>query len=215
MWEVIRTGKSGNETGRIQTRTNFESQNTSIIPTNKEYFKYVRIFFIYNIIYSKINKGKRSFTWVNLIKYRANSGKDIGRSKSVFSVSKFLILRLPWTLASPESSIALSSGIVLGSFYYGYVALQIPGGYLALVMGGTRLFGLAILLASVLTLFTAVAARIDVLLLIALRISEGLVLVSYLVGQANFDLKNCVLLFTIRPLLTTANHSATFRWPSG
>lgn len=81
----------------------------------------------------------------------------------------------------------MSSGIVLGSFYYGYVALQIPGGYLALVMGGTRLFGLAILLASVLTLFTAVAARIDVLLLIALRISEGLVLVSYLVGQANFD----------------------------
>ena len=69
-------------------------------------------------------------------------------------------------------------GVVLGSFYYGYVALQIPGGWLAVKLGGTRLFGLAVLIASVLTTITPLAARISVLLLIAVRVGEGLVLVS-------------------------------------
>lgn len=69
-------------------------------------------------------------------------------------------------------------GVVLGSFYYGYVALQIPGGWLAVKLGSTRLFGLAVLIASVLTTLTPLAARISVLLLIAVRVGEGLVLVS-------------------------------------
>ena len=68
--------------------------------------------------------------------------------------------------------------MVLGSFYYGYVALQIPGGWLAVKLGGTRLFGLAVLIASVLTTITPLAARISVLPLIAVRVGEGLVLVS-------------------------------------
>ena len=68
--------------------------------------------------------------------------------------------------------------MVLGSFYYGYVALQIPGGWLAVKLGGTRLFGLAVLIASILTTLTPLAARISVLLLIAVRVGEGLVLVS-------------------------------------
>ena len=69
-------------------------------------------------------------------------------------------------------------GVVLGSFYYGYVALQIPGGWLAVKLGGTRLFGLAVLIASILTTLTPLVARISVLLLIAVRVGEGLVLVS-------------------------------------
>ena len=74
--------------------------------------------------------------------------------------------------------LILLLGVVLGSFYYGYVALQIPGGWLAVKLGGTRLFGLAVLIASVLTTLTPLAARISVLLLIAVRVGEGLVLVS-------------------------------------
>ena len=69
-------------------------------------------------------------------------------------------------------------GVVLGSFYYGYVTLQIPGGWLALKVGGTRLFGLAVLIASILTLLTPVASRTSVVLLIIVRVGEGLVLVS-------------------------------------
>ncbi|XP_068746722.1 vesicular glutamate transporter 1-like [Montipora capricornis] len=67
-------------------------------------------------------------------------------------------------------------GVVLGSFYYGYVALQIPGGWLAVKVGGTRLFGLAVLIASVLTIVTPISARASVILLIAVRVAEGLVL---------------------------------------
>ena len=45
-------------------------------------------------------------------------------------------------------------------------------------MGGTRLFGLAVLIASILTILTPVSARASVTLLIAVRVAEGLVLVS-------------------------------------
>ena len=79
--------------------------------------------------------------------------------------------------------------MVLGSFYYGYVALQIPGGWLAVKVGGTRLFGLAVLIASVLTIVTPVSARASVILLIAVRVAEGLVLVSA-------KLK-CVILYSV------------------
>lgn len=79
--------------------------------------------------------------------------------------------------------------MVLGSFYYGYVALQIPGGWLALKVGGTRLFGLAVLIASTLTLLTPVASRTSVVLLIIIRVGEGLVLVS-------IQLLWCVILTT-------------------
>ena len=68
--------------------------------------------------------------------------------------------------------------MVLGSFYYGYMFLQIPGGYFALKFGGTKIFGLGVLMASILTLFTPLAARYSVWMLVALRVMEGLVLVS-------------------------------------
>eukprot|EP00112_Aurelia_sp_Birch-Aquarium-sp1_P009726 Seg2115.4 transcript_id=Seg2115.4/GoldUCD/mRNA.D3Y31 product="Vesicular glutamate transporter 1" protein_id=Seg2115.4/GoldUCD/D3Y31 len=67
-------------------------------------------------------------------------------------------------------------GAVLGSFYYGYIVLQIPGGYLALKFGGTRIFGLALFAASILTLLTPLAARTSVYALIVLRVLEGIVL---------------------------------------
>ncbi|XP_012553658.1 vesicular glutamate transporter 2 isoform X2 [Hydra vulgaris] len=66
--------------------------------------------------------------------------------------------------------------MVLGSFYYGYIVLQIPGGWLATKIGGTRIFGCAIFIASVLTLLTPAAARYSVYALITLRVAEGVVL---------------------------------------
>jgi len=69
-----------------------------------------------------------------------------------------------------------TQGIVLGSFYYGYIVLQIPGGWLAAKIGGTRIFGLALFIASVLTLLTPLAARTSVYALIVLRVLEGIVL---------------------------------------
>ncbi|KFM63424.1 Sialin, partial [Stegodyphus mimosarum] len=63
---------------------------------------------------------------------------------------------------------------ILGSFFYGYLITQIPGGRMAEVFGGKWLFGIGVLSTSVLTLLTPVAARWGVIPLIILRICEGL-----------------------------------------
>ncbi|XP_032230700.2 sialin [Nematostella vectensis] len=65
-------------------------------------------------------------------------------------------------------------GIVLGSFFYGYIVTQLPGGLLAKRFGGRNLFGIGIFCTAVFTLLTPVAAHAHVGALIALRVLEGL-----------------------------------------
>ncbi|GFO01841.1 vesicular glutamate transporter 2 [Plakobranchus ocellatus] len=67
-----------------------------------------------------------------------------------------------------------TQGIVLGSFFYGYITTQIPGGWLASKIGGKKLFGYGVLCTSVLTLITPVAVRYSVYLFIAVRVLEGI-----------------------------------------
>ncbi|XP_074615597.1 vesicular glutamate transporter 2.1-like [Acropora palmata] len=67
-------------------------------------------------------------------------------------------------------------GTILGAFYYGYTAMQIPGGWLGQRFGGTRVFGICLGIASVLTMLTPLAARTSVAALITLRVIEGLAL---------------------------------------
>ena len=83
--------------------------------------------------------------------------------------------KTPWT---QTLLLPYLSGIVLGSLYYGYPMLQIAGGWLSLKLGGTKIFGCGVFLASLLTIFTAPAARYSVYALIALRAGEGLFLVT-------------------------------------
>lgn len=71
-------------------------------------------------------------------------------------------------------------GTILGAFYYGYTVMQIPGGWLGQRFGGTRVFGICLGIASVLTMLTPIAARTSVAALITLRVIEGLALVSSL-----------------------------------
>ena len=56
--------------------------------------------------------------------------------------------------------------------------MQIPGGWLGQRFGGTRVFGICLGLASILTMLTPLAARTSVAALITLRVIEGLALVS-------------------------------------
>ncbi|KAK2145734.1 hypothetical protein LSH36_660g02057 [Paralvinella palmiformis] len=65
-------------------------------------------------------------------------------------------------------------GLILGSFFYGYITTQIPGGWLAEKFGGKWLYGLGILCTAILTLLTPIAARTHVYLLLAVRILEGI-----------------------------------------
>ncbi|XP_069091779.1 sialin isoform X1 [Pleurodeles waltl] len=66
------------------------------------------------------------------------------------------------------------TGLILGSFFYGYILTQIPGGYLARKFGGKHLMGFGILGTAVFTLLTPLAADLGVGYLIAVRALEGL-----------------------------------------
>ncbi|XP_046439306.1 putative inorganic phosphate cotransporter isoform X1 [Daphnia pulex] len=65
-------------------------------------------------------------------------------------------------------------GIILGSFFWGYVLTQIPGGRLAELFGGRKLLGYGILSTSLFTLLTPFAARASDTLLIFCRVLMGL-----------------------------------------
>ncbi|KAF4795897.1 hypothetical protein TURU_088570 [Turdus rufiventris] len=67
-----------------------------------------------------------------------------------------------------------TQGWILGSFFYGYIITQIPGGYLASKIGGKLLLGFGIFGTSLFTLLTPLAANLGVGYLIAVRALEGL-----------------------------------------
>lgn len=68
-------------------------------------------------------------------------------------------------------------GIVVASFYYGYWVLQIPGAWIAMRIGGTKVFGYGVFLSALLSILTPVATRYSVYALIVVRILQGLALV--------------------------------------
>lgn len=68
---------------------------------------------------------------------------------------------------------ATTIGLVLASFFYGYIVTQIPGGILAERYGGKWVLGLGCLGTTVLTLVTPIAAYQSLGLLVAVRVLEG------------------------------------------
>lgn len=65
-------------------------------------------------------------------------------------------------------------GLVLSSFFYGYILTQLAGGFVAAKIGGHRVFGIGIGATAVFTLLTPLAANINFYLLLAVRIIEGI-----------------------------------------
>jgi sugar phosphate permease len=65
-----------------------------------------------------------------------------------------------------------TQGHILSSFYYGYLAAQLPSGYLAQRFGAKYVLGIFLLISSILTMFMPLAAS-SVASLIALRVSVG------------------------------------------
>ncbi|XP_015837364.1 vesicular glutamate transporter 3 [Tribolium castaneum] len=65
-------------------------------------------------------------------------------------------------------------GYVLSSFFYGYITTQLLGGWLSAKIGGKRVFGGGIAVTAFLTLITPILARINLSLLLTLRVIEGI-----------------------------------------
>lgn len=67
--------------------------------------------------------------------------------------------------------------LILGSFFWGYICTEIPGGRLAEIIGTRRVFGYSMLVSSLITLLTPFAANFGYVALITLRIILGFMLV--------------------------------------
>ncbi|MEQ2169954.1 hypothetical protein GOODEAATRI_030278, partial [Goodea atripinnis] len=67
-----------------------------------------------------------------------------------------------------------TQGWILGSFFYGYILTQIPGGYLAGRFGAKWLMGFGILGTVLFTLLTPLAADLGASYFIAVRVLEGI-----------------------------------------
>ncbi|XP_033188462.1 vesicular glutamate transporter 1 isoform X2 [Bombus vosnesenskii] len=67
-----------------------------------------------------------------------------------------------------------TQGLVLSSFFYGYISTQLLGGWLGARIGGKRVFGIGIATTAFLTIITPPLARMSVYILVALRIVEGI-----------------------------------------
>lgn len=82
--------------------------------------------------------------------------------------------KTPTNKAAPFDWDESTQGLVLSSFFYGYLATQILGGFLATKFGGKRIFGYGILVTAILSLVTPEAARVGTWALIVVRVIEGL-----------------------------------------
>ncbi|XP_075153286.1 sialin [Haematobia irritans] len=76
--------------------------------------------------------------------------------------------RFPWD--------TYQQNFVLGCFFWGYILTELPGGRLAELIGGRRVFGHSMLWASLLTLITPLAANLHYVLLIIVRVVLGFML---------------------------------------
>ena len=68
----------------------------------------------------------------------------------------------------------VEQGVILGSFFWGYIVTQIPGGILAKKFGGKWPFGIGLLISAIFALLTPMAARTHRGLLIFARVVQGL-----------------------------------------
>lgn len=64
-------------------------------------------------------------------------------------------------------------GLILSSFFYGYITTQLIGGVIAAKIGGNRIFGIGIGMTAILTLLTPLAAKSHLYVLLAVRVIEG------------------------------------------
>ena len=80
-------------------------------------------------------------------------------------------------------------GHLLSAFFYGYMVTQVPSGLLAGRFGGKHVFGAGMLLCTICTLLSPIAARTHYSLLILLRVLIGIGTVSTTQGRSVYNLE--------------------------
>jgi MFS family permease len=67
--------------------------------------------------------------------------------------------------------------MILGSFFWGYICTEIPGGRLAEIIGTRRVFGYSMLISSLITLLIPLMATFGYVMIVILRVILGFMLV--------------------------------------
>ncbi|XP_069880523.1 sodium-dependent phosphate transport protein 3 isoform X2 [Dipodomys merriami] len=94
--------------------------------------------------------------WIDTLNNQSSSIKEVNTRASVYQ----------W---SPETQ-----GIIFSSISYGIIMTLIPSGYLAGILGAKHMLGAGLLVSSLLTLFTPLAADLGVILVIVIRTVQGM-----------------------------------------
>jgi MFS family permease len=97
-------------------------------------------------------------------------------------------------------------GIVLSSFYAGYIVTQVPGAMLAQRYGGRRVFGTGLVVVTICSLLTPVCGKTAYVLLVMIRVCMGFgggVVYPAQVSLFKYGLIDCLFLFFF-PFLVAA-----------
>ncbi|KAG8507267.1 putative small intestine urate exporter, partial [Galemys pyrenaicus] len=82
-----------------------------------------------------------------------------------------------------------TQGIILSSINYGSILAPIPVGYVAGIFGAKYVVGAGLIISSVLSVFTPLAADVSVTLLVVLRVLQGIAEIMVLTGQFSIWVK--------------------------
>lgn len=105
------------------------------------------------------------FGYVNMYTLRVNLSVAIVAMTGAQNASKFEVVEPTWD--------STEKGLVLSSFFYGYVCTQLIGGYIANKYGGHLMFGIGVASTAFLTLLSPLAAKAGLYVFVALRIVMG------------------------------------------
>ncbi|CAH1115962.1 unnamed protein product [Phaedon cochleariae] len=81
------------------------------------------------------------------------------------TVSRLEETRFDWTISQKNE--------LIGSFFWGYVLTELPGGRMAEIVGARKIFGGGMLLASLLTVLTPAACHLDYYVVLVMRAALG------------------------------------------
>lgn len=109
-----------------------------------------------SLVISKLNETASDF--LPELSYQSHRAEEIEQTGT----------RYPWN----EYEVNL----ILGSFFWGYICTELPGGRLAEIIGAKRVFGYSMLVSSIITLLTPLAASYGYAAVAALRTILGFML---------------------------------------
>jgi len=118
---------------------------------------------------------------ISIVSMVNHTAIDVNTNQSVSDVCPVPKPASNASAGAPDGEFAWdekTQGLVLGSFFYGYVLLQIPGGRLAETIGGKLVYGLSVLFTALFTFLTPYAARTSLPALVLVRILSGKLVIA-------------------------------------